>query len=149
MALSTTNPLISPGTLNRLLGSVQFVQFPQLNVTASYLARRGISMRRMTPMTDLIDTMTGYVTSPAPFVHVETTINLLRTQGLAGIWEAQIQLQTTIGDIVVRLDSTVAPVYPLSNCSIMQVDPFLIDGTDPTYTAIVTGIYYINSTLWT
>ena len=149
MALSSTNPNIDLGTLNRLLTSIQFVSFPQLNVVASYFGRRAITVRRMTPATDLIDAMTGYVPSPSPYQRLEISISMLRTQALAALWEAQIQIQTTVGSAIIRLDSTVAPIFPLSNCSIVNVDPLLSDGTDPTYTAMLEGIYYVNSTLWT
>ena len=40
-----SNPLVDQGTLNRIRASVEFTDFPELNVTSSYLAKAGISMR--------------------------------------------------------------------------------------------------------
>ena len=40
------NPQVIQGTLNRLLANVVYADFPQLNVTAPYLAKEAISMSR-------------------------------------------------------------------------------------------------------
>jgi hypothetical protein len=149
--IGTTNQLISQGQLNRLRGSVQFADFPNLNVTAPYLAKGGIGMRRTTAATDTIDTMTGFVISPAPFVHVEVTIHMLYTQFLAQQFEQQFQTDTTIGGVTVRLDVNVtqnAPNFPLSNSVLMNVGDFRIDGMSGEYSVTLHGIYYVNSALF-
>lgn len=146
--LATTNPLITQGTLNRLVGSIQFVDFPKLNVTASYLGKEGIGLRRMTDAMEFIDTMTGGVTSPAPYQKFELTIHLLRTQNVASLFEQQLLTNTVIGNLVVRTDAVIHPPYPLTNCGLMTVDPYKIDGTDPSYNIMIVGYYYINNALW-
>ena len=40
------NPLIDQGVLNRIRGSVQWADFPGLNVTAPFLDREGINLRK-------------------------------------------------------------------------------------------------------
>lgn len=57
------NPLVPQGFLNRVRGAVSITDKPALNVTASFLAKRGISMRPDTAATDIIPTMTGTVGS--------------------------------------------------------------------------------------
>lgn len=106
-------------------------------------------MRRETAGGEAIDTMTGFVTSPAPYMRVGLTIHMMRTQGLASLWEQQLQVNVLLGNIVVRIDSSIHPPYPLSNSMLMTVEPYRVDGSDPSYVAEVLGIYYINAALWT
>lgn len=147
---TTTNPLVDQGVLNRVRGTLQVNDFPNLNITASFLAREGMTLRRVTNVTDIIDTMTGFVVSPAPYQRIEVMVHMLRTQSLAAQWEAQLQLQSNIGGVVVRLDVTagVHPPYQLSNCCIMNVDPYRIDGLDPGYVLNLVGILYVNASVW-
>ena len=149
MALSTTNPNVPQGQLNRLRGSLQVVAFPNLNVTPSFLGKEGINLRFETPTTEYIDTMTGGVPSPAPYQRVEVSMHLLRTQGLSVLYEQQKQVLSTIGTIVLFIDSTIFPAWTFLNCSIMNVDPMRIDGTQPDYTVMLNGFYNINASLWT
>jgi hypothetical protein len=148
MALSTTNPLISQGTLNRLFGSFQVVSFPALNVTPSYLGKEGIGLRFESPVTDYIETLTGGVTSPAPYQKVEVTLHLLRTQQLGIFYEQQKQVSSLLGNTVLYIDSTVWPAWTFTNCAIMNTDPMRIDGTDPSYVVLINGFYNTNAALW-
>ena len=142
------NPLISLGTLNRLRGSVVIPNYPALNVTASYLGRQGIGLSLEGESTGMIAAMTGAVTSPEPYMMVNVTIALLRTQNLATQYKAQLELNSLIGDFTVIPDTSVHPNYQVSNASIQSVREMSFAGEDPVWLATLRGTYYINSALW-
>ena len=85
-----TNPQIPLGTLNRLLTQVTWNSFPSLNVTPSYLGRESVHLARDGEAVVYIPTLTGAVTSPEPYLMITMTMHLLKTQGLAGQYEAQM-----------------------------------------------------------
>ena len=98
------NPQVIQGTLNRLLASVVYADFPGLNVTSSYLAREAISLGFDGDTSLLIGTLTGAVTSPEPYIYGTATIHLLRTQNLANAYKTQIETNTTLGSVTVYPD---------------------------------------------
>ena len=61
------------GTLNRIRASVIFPLFGVLSVTSSFLGKRGISVTFTGKSTVFLDTMTGRVTSPEPYLAVTMT----------------------------------------------------------------------------
>ena len=85
------NPQIQQGTLNRLLASVVYANFTQLNVTSGYLSREAISLAFDGDTSQLIGTLTGAVTSPEPYIYGTVTMHLLRTQGLANAYKQQYE----------------------------------------------------------
>lgn len=76
------NPLVQQGFLNRVRGLFPSRIPAALNVSASYLAKDGISLRPDGPATDIIPTMTYTVGSQAPYQQATLTVHLLKTQGL-------------------------------------------------------------------
>ena len=146
--MPSANPQVPQGQLNRLRGSITFSSFPGLNVTASYLGREGLGLNFEGQATLSIDTMTGVVQSPEPYVKASVMVHLIKTQALAALFKAQIENSTLLGDATVRTDATSLPPYQLSNCAISTVNAIKIDGTDAGWVIMITGIYYINSALW-
>jgi len=142
------NPQIVQGTLNRLRGSAVIPNFPELNVTAPYLGRAGISMAFEGETTTAIPTMVGTVQSPMPYQMVTVTLSLLKTQSLASLWESQRQLLSVIGDVTITPDTTSLPSYTLNNCAIDNVRELNFAGDDAGYVVTVKGYYQINSSLW-
>lgn len=142
------NPLISTGVLNRLKTGVIVPAFPQLNVTASFLAEEGISLRLNGPITTRVQAMTGTVPSPEPFVPVVVTINLLKSQPLSGLYKAQMEDTALIGDITVRGDTRVLPPYNLLNCSIDEVGELTFNGKTVGYAVTIGGNWIVNNALW-
>lgn len=142
------NPQIAQGTLNRLRASVTIADHPELNVTAPFLGREGLSLNPEGPITTMIPTQTGLVTSPEPFQEVMVNMHLLRTQGLSALYKERIETNSAIGDIVVRPDSATLPDYQLSNCAIVAVRELSMAGSDAGYVVSIRGIYYINNELW-
>lgn len=142
------NPLVPQGTLNRLRGSIVIPLFPQLNITASFLGKEGISISFEGDTTTTIPTMTGVVQSPEPYQMARIAAHMLKSQSLAALWEAQRLSLSLIGDVVLTTDSLTMPKYILSNCSIMNVDEIKANGDNAEYGIVISGIYLINASLW-
>ncbi|MCO4880237.1 hypothetical protein [Paraburkholderia caribensis] len=142
------NPRVARGTLNRLRGSVQFTDFPDLNVTASNLAKAGIAIAAQGATAELIAVMTGTVPSPEPYVQLELTINILKTQALADVFKKQWEANVVVGDLVVNTDAATLSKIPLVDCAITSIPEFNFAGTDPTLAVKIQGTYEINSDLW-
>ena len=142
------NPLVDQGFLNRVIASVSITNFPNLNVTAPFLNREAIRLALDGESTVFLPTLTGAVTSEEPYMMCTVAINLLKTQTLSGQYKAQMELQSTIGDIVVRPDSTILPPYDLVNCAIGGVREQSYAGNDAGWVVTLRGYYLINSGLF-
>ena len=142
------NPLIVQGSLNRLRASVVWNDFPSLNVTASYLGKDGITLALDGESTAFINTMTGAVTSPEPYQMITLTLNLLKTQGLAGLYKSQVETSALLGNGVVRPDSLALPAYDITNCAIESVRELKFSGEDAGFAVTVKGYYLVNSSLY-
>lgn len=143
-----SSPLILLGSLNRLRASVVWNDFPSLNVTASYLGKDGISLALDGESTAFINTMTGAVTSPEPYQMITLTLNLLKTQGLAGLYKSQVETSALLGNGVVRPDSVALPAYDITNCAIESVRELKFSGEDAGFAVTVKGYYLVNSSLY-
>ncbi len=144
------NPLIPQGILNRVRASLIWTAFPQLNVTAPYLGRAGISLAPEGPATVFLPTMTGAVPSMEPYQKMTLTVNLLRTQQLSNLYKQQMESSSLLGDGVVRPDiqSVGIGVYQLSNCAIENFRELNFAGGDAGYMILIGGYYNINSSLF-
>jgi hypothetical protein len=147
--VAVTNPLIAVGSLNRLVASVTWQSFPQLNVIPSFLNREGIRLGLDGEATRFLPALTGAVTSPEPYQMVTLTINLLKTQQLAALYKAQYELSTLLGDCVVRPDVVLGlPPYDLTNMAMEGVREQSYAGEDAGWAIMFRGTYYINNALW-
>lgn len=142
------NPMIPQGTLNRLRGSVNFVDFPELNVTAPYLGKAGITLQLEGEATDMIGTMSGVVTSPAPYMMVSCVVNILKTQDLATTFKEQMEDASVIGDFVVTSDTATLPTYYINNAAIESVKEMSFNGEDAGFAITLKGYYLTNNSLW-
>ena len=141
-------PLTAQGNLNRVATHIVVVSQPQLNANAANLGKSLAVVTFEGPFTDQIETATGIVNSPKPFVMGQIVISLLRTQGLSAAWVTQLEAGSYLGTVVAYPDSNVFPAISLSNASITELDPGAFDGADPIVKATVKGTFYINSGLW-
>lgn len=141
-------PNVPQGILNRIRASMTIPSFPTLNVTAPFLGRRGISVSRNGPITTSLPTMTGAVQSPEPYQPIRLTAALIKSQALAGQWQAQELINSLLGNIVVRPDATPLTPYQYTNCALEQVDELTFNGENESYVIHLTGYYLINSSLW-
>jgi hypothetical protein len=142
------SPNVPQGTLNRIRASVTIPAFPSLNITASFLGKRGISVARNGPITTSLPTMTGAVQSPEPYQPVRITAALIKSQALAAAWQAQEQLNSLLGAVNVRPDATPLVPYPYTNCALENVDELQFNGESEGYIIHLTGYYLLNSSLW-
>jgi hypothetical protein len=95
-----------------------------------------------------IETGTGAVRSPEPFVMATLTVSILRTQGLSAAWLAQAQDDGYIGLVNAHGDSSVFPVVSLNETVIRHIDPGAYDGTDPIVRLVLRGTFYVNGAMW-
>jgi hypothetical protein len=142
------NPTVPQGVLNRVRGSVTIPRNTLLNVSASYLGPDGITFSPTGKSVSYIRTLTGAVRSPEPYMLLEGSIQLLRTQGLANLYKRAMEVDCFLGEITVRLDSTKLEPYTYYNCSITSVAPLKANGTDAGFVIGVEGVYLSNSNLF-
>jgi hypothetical protein len=142
------NPLVNQGQLNRLRASIQVPAAPILNITSSFLSKRGITLSFEGQSTVYLDTMTGAVISPEPYLKASVTVYLVKTLPPAAAYKAQLELLSAIGDISLITDATSFPNYDLANCSIMANPEQSFAGDQPDYAVTLGGLYYINSSLF-
>ena len=139
---------ISQGTLNRLRGSVVFAAFPELTVTAAYLAKEAITLNFEGEAAQKLPTMTGAVDSPEPYVMATIEIHVLRSQALSSAFKAQIEANTSVGSVNVITDSETLENYQIEQCVLLGTSGMNFDGNSPNFTIRLRGVYYVNSQLW-
>lgn len=141
------NPLVDQGVLNRVRGSITFATNPGLNITASFLGKAAIKLDLQGETTEYFGTLTGAVRSPQPYMMIEVTANLLKTQALANAYKAKMELDSFLGNMSVRSDG-ILNIYDCLNCSIKNVRGLDFSGESPDFTVVIGGYYLVNSTLF-
>lgn len=142
------NPLVPQGFLNRVRGALSVTDTPALNVSASYLAKDGISLRPDGPAADIIPTMTGTVGSQAPYQQVTLTVHLLKTQGLGESYRQRFLTDTSLGEIVVTPDATTFGNITLLNCYLVNFNELAFSGMDPAFVVTIGGYMVTNDNMW-
>lgn len=142
------NPMINPGVLNRVRGSIKYTDFPELNISASYLTREGIELSPQGDLVESLPCMTGVAQSSQPYMELFVRIHLVRSQALANIYKQQWEKNSLVGNIRAYTDSSKFGDFDLVNVSIRNVDDISIAGTDPSVIVTLSGTYYINSEMW-
>ncbi|RTO96814.1 hypothetical protein [Enterobacter roggenkampii] len=142
------NPLVPQGFLNRVRGAVSVTDFPELNVTASYLSKDGISLRPDNAATDIIGTMTGTVGSQATYQQVTLTVHVLKTQGLAASYQRKFATDTSLGELVVTPDATTFDNYTLLNSYLLNFNELPFNGTSAEFVITIGGYITVNDNLW-
>lgn len=142
------NPMISAGVLNKVRGAIKFTSHPELNVSASYLAKEGIGLIFQGNIVNFLPVLTGVVQSPEPYIIMQATVNLVRSQALATQFRKQWELNAAIGDAMVYSDSPTFGDFSLLNTGITNVRDMNFAGGDPGVALTITGTYYVNSEMW-
>jgi hypothetical protein len=143
------NPNINLGTLNRLVASVIWPRFTQLNVTAAFLGKAGIRFARNGNATTFLPQMTGVVTSSEPYIAFTMTLSLIKTQSLVAAYEAQLQQQSVLGNGTVRPDVTSGlQPFDIYNCGIETPGELDFSGQSAEYPITIGGFLPINNALW-
>lgn len=143
-----SNPMISPGGLNRVRASVKFTDHPELNVSASYLSKQGVELSFQGNITDFLPAMTGAVQSPQPYLIMQAKVHLLRSQALAAQYKVQWEANSAIGDAKLYSDSSVFGDFEVFNTAITNVQDMTFAGGEPGVALTITGTYYVNSEMW-
>ena len=141
--------LVQQGTLNRLRGNVVYADYPELNVTAPYLAKEAISIGFEGDSAQLLGTLTGGVTSPEPYMFATVTLHLLRSQGLSDAYKSQIEVNSVMGSVNIIGDSDALSEFQLENAVLMNIQEITFDGTQAGMIVRLRGIYNVNASLYT
>jgi hypothetical protein len=141
-------PNVVQGNLNRAAVHIVVTSYPALSLTASTMTKGGAHLTYEGDAVTQIQTMTGVVDSPEPFLMTTLVVNILRTQPVANGWILQQASQATIGNVECYPDaSSYAPTI-IQNCAIQNIDNGPYDGTDPTVRLTLRGQVQINATMW-
>ena len=143
------NPLVPQGTISRLRASVVFDDYPNLNITASWLAPEGISITFEGDATDVLDTMTGVVTSPAPYQKALLEVGLVRSVPFTDQFKQQIESNSVVGDFTLWPDAPALSNYVLLNGSLVNLQPGAMNGKKVDLVLTMRALYPINSDLFT
>jgi hypothetical protein len=146
------NPNISQGNLQRLAAAVQVLNYPGLNITASYLGRDGIRYGLEGNANTRIPTMTGLINSPEPYQVITCVAHLLKPQPLALAWQQQYAMNALIGPFTVYPDVDVTQggigPYSTANGSIYGLREMSFNGESDAWMLILTGYVVINQQMW-
>ncbi|MHB1644269.1 MAG: hypothetical protein ACYCS8_16745 [Acidithiobacillus sp.] len=142
------NPLVQQGTLNRVRCSVIVPNFTSLNITSSFMGKSYASIHFEDGFADQIETGTGVVNSPAPYVMGVISVGVLKTLALANAWLEQVQATVILGHLTIHSDTAAFPAIHLRTAVIRDFDPKAFDGTDPVAQITLRGVYNINNDLW-
>jgi hypothetical protein len=123
---------------------------PELNVTPAFLGDEGIRLALDGQAVDYLPQLAGMVTSPAIYMPITLSLNLVKTQQLANLYKQRMENDARIQDGTVRPD--VAPGalgnYSIINCSIQSVRELNLAGRDAGFMVSVRGYYIVNNSLW-
>jgi hypothetical protein len=73
---------------------------------------------------------------------------MIHSQSLSAAFKSRIESNAQVGNVTVKTDSIEFPDYNLINCAITDLKELSFSGKDPSFIITVTGIYYINQSLW-
>lgn len=135
---------VDQGTLNRLQASVVMASYPALNVVSGYLGTEGIRVAFDTNATDLLNTMTGMVSSPTPYQACTLTMSIVKSTPLSDLFKQQFESTTLIGLVTVWPDATQLSPFNLENMALENVREMLFNGTEPVIVITMRGYYRVN-----
>lgn len=142
------NPLVDQGSLSRVRGSIVWPSFSNLNVTAPYLSKEGIRLALQGESVVYLPTLTGAVTSQEPYMMIDMTIHLLKSQGLSDQYKKQMEFNCLLGGGTIRPDATPLSPYQIVNASIKSVREMTFSGESAVFAVTCGGYYLINSSLF-
>lgn len=143
-----SNPFLAAGPLNRVRCHVVVPSIPTLNVTPQFMGKSFARIEFEGDWNQQIETATGVVNSPEPYVMATITVGLLRSQGLSAAWLSQAQNTTILGDVTIYSDTSAFPALTGNDVGIRSIDPGAFDGTDPVVRLVLRGSFNINASLW-
>ena len=142
------NPLVALGVLNRMKGSVVIPAFPQLNITAPFLTREAVRLAIEGDLAQMLPQLAGMVISQEVYLTATLLIGLVKTTPLVALYKAQMESNSTLGDVTFRSDATNIPPYTFNNCALEGFDGLDASGTNAAFPIRIKGTYYVNSNLF-
>lgn len=140
---------LSAGIVNRLITSVTFDSFPQLNITPPFMGRPMVRFTREGNAVGALPVGVGVALSPEPYLIARATIALLKTQSLAQLFEQQLQTNAILGLATFRPDVTTGlQPFDVQQCCIEAPGDLAFDGSSPDYMLTLMATFPINSGLW-
>lgn len=140
--------LTPQGVLSRLRSSIVFDNFTSLNITAPFLGEEGINLTLEGDITENISTMTGTVTSPAPFQMATVEIELLKSQSFSDQWKQQVETNSVLGDFTIFGDASTLGNYQILNGNIVNAGPGRLNGKEVAFRVTLRGYYVVNANLY-
>jgi hypothetical protein len=140
---------VAQGNLNRLLGSITFIgDLTTLNVYSGNLGTEGIRLSFDGNATDLLNTMTGMVTSPAPYQPCTLTVALVKSADnqLANLYKRQFINNTIMGQVTVFPDLVRGSfdTFVLQNVALESIREMAFNGTEAVIVVTMRGYYQVN-----
>ncbi|MDE3023654.1 MAG: hypothetical protein KGI54_17710 [Pseudomonadota bacterium] len=142
------NPIVAQGTLNRIRCSIIIPDYSSLNITAAYMGKNFATVTFGSNFTTQVETGTGVVNSPEPYVMTTVAVGILRTQSLSSSWLTQLQDTSVLGNVTIHSDTSAFPAINLVETSVIDYNPGAFDGMDPVVAMTLRGVFYTNNSLW-
>jgi len=143
---------VNQGVLDRLMAQVVFATIQSngqpLTITSSYLGTEGIRLALDSNATDLLPTMTGMVSSPAPYQSCTLTMAIVKSAAALANQLMQLMQKgsTIIGNVTVYPDVTPDILQPfnLMNMALETVREMNFAGTEPVIVFTMRGYMQVN-----
>jgi len=142
------NPLLIPGTLNRVRGQLIVAGNAALNITASYLGKEGISISADTELATTIPLLVSTTNSMEPYQMVTVTANIVKSMGLCTNYLNQIRNSSVLGTVTVVLDTGNVPNFTIYNAVIVNWQQLSAAGTQADFPLTIRGYFVVNDALW-
>lgn len=142
------NPLLIPGNINRVRGSIIVAGNTALNITASFLGKDGISIAPEGDVSTTLQLLTNTAISEEPYQLVTVTANIAKSLALSNAYLQQIQNTSILGQITVNLDTDVIAPFVVENTSIANWQQLTANGTQADFPITFRGYWVINNNLW-
>lgn len=147
------------GQLNRLRGTVEFVNTRQLSVVAEDLGTEGIRLAFDNVAADLLPTMAGMVSSPRPYQECTLTLSVVKSMSKGDVYKTQFELSCLVGRVIVypdvatgldAEDNVSAPITPfqLENMALENIREMSFAGNEPTLVITLKGYYQVNQSFF-
>jgi hypothetical protein len=140
------NAAVAQGTLNRMVANVTVESDHNMDIASGNLGTEGIRLAFDGNATELLNTMTGMVTSPVPYQPCTLTIAIVKSaaNSLANYYKMRFTTTTLLGRITVFPDTQLITPFNLQNMVLENIREMLFNGTEPILSVTLRGYYEVN-----
>jgi hypothetical protein len=143
-----TNPILIPGNLNRVRGTILVPSNATLNITAPFLGKEGIVIAPQSAVVTQMQGMATVVNSEEPYQIVQVTAAIMKSLALSAAYLNQIKNAPILGQVTVTPDTTVIPAFTLYNVAITNWSQISMAGLQPDFTVTFQGQFNVSNDLW-